>query len=215
MNDATPRLPLAFALALLLGLTPVARGESLLGSTPPVDTDAPQLRDIGVNAQIDPFAKGQWYYHSYGSATFGISDTDSGDLYLGHVGAGYFFVDDWSINLEGVFGGIDPETGDADSAVGLDLLLRWHMLTSDDHKLSLFGEAGAGLIWLDEPFPNGGTRQNFTPQAGVGVMWEMADNLNLLGGVRWHHISNADKTGDDRNPGYDGVMIFAGLTCTW
>jgi len=209
MTDFVTRLyRYAATLCCIVTLTPAF---TLADDIQPQTTQA-----AGADAvSLDPFARGQTYYHAYGSATFGLSATDDGDLYLAHVGGGYFFMDDVSINLEGVFGGIDPETGDADSALGLDLLLRWHFLNSDDHRFSLFAEGGAGLLWLDSNFPVSGTRQNFTPQAGVGVMWEALENVNLMGGVRWHHISNADKTGSDRNPGYDGVMIFAGLTCTW
>jgi len=202
----------------LLMLTSPAHAETLLAQaqTQPAEE---MLANSGpafeADTSLDPFAQGEWYAHTYGSATFGLSDSDDGNLYLGHVGVGYFFLDDWSINVEGVFGGVDPDTGTADTAVGLDLLFRWHFFTSDDHALSLFGEAGAGLIWFDSTFPATGTHQNFTPQAGLGVMWEVIKNVNLLGGVRWHHVSNANKTGADRNPGYDGVMVFGGLTCTW
>ncbi len=156
------------------------------------------------------FAQGTWTFQAYGSATLLHND---GDLYLAHVGVGYHIWDDFSINLEGI-GGIvndidDPRGGDSTSAFGFDLLLRWHFWKGDDW--SVYADGGVGMVWFESAFPHGGTHQNFTPQAGVGGTYRIADDLRLMGGVRWHHISNARKSGKNENPGYDGLMLYLGV----
>ncbi|MEX2215765.1 MAG: acyloxyacyl hydrolase [Phycisphaeraceae bacterium] len=164
-------------------------------------------------ASADPFAQGQWTGSAYASATFSIRD--KGDILLTHVGVGYFLWDGVSLNLEGVLGYTDAtEPGVSDGLTyGFDVLVRWHFWRGDDW--SVYTEGGAGMIWFDDAFPLGGTRQNFTPQAGIGFTYRCFDTCRLMAGVRWHHVSNAAKEGRSSNPGYDGVMIYAGIAFTF
>lgn len=157
----------------------------------------------------DPFAQGTWTVNAYGSITLGLHD--KGDIYLTHTGVGYHFIDGVSINLEGVLGYTDADEPFVSDGLtyGFDLLVRWHFW--HDGPWSVYLDGGAGVIWFDDAFPLGGTRQNFTPQAGVGVTYQCADFCRVMAGVRWHHVSNAGKDGAARNPGYDGVMIYAGV----
>jgi hypothetical protein len=62
----------------------------------------------------------------------------------------------------------------------------------------------------DSDEPDGGTYFNFTPQAGVGASFAVAEDTRLLAGVRWHHISNARSS--DNNPGRDSLEIYAGVS---
>ena len=163
------------------------------------DADAP-------GRQAPALSPGTWTVQTYGSATLG---NDEGRLYLSHVGGGYFVLDGLSVNLEGVFGAVDSERNGDPYAVGFDLLLRWHFLKTQ--SWSVFADGGAGMLWIEDRFPTSGTRQNFTPQVGLGVTLHLADQLNLIAGVRWHHISNASKRGEDRNPGFDGALVYGGL----
>ena len=166
------------------------------------------------------FLQGTWTFTAYGSATFG---DDAGELYLKHMGVGYHLWDYISINVEYISGYVSAEeyvgTGggggpvmrvDPDGfAVGFDLLVRWHFLHGD--AWSVYLDGGVGLIWFQEAFPIMGTRQNFTPQAGFGATVHVCDNVRLIVGARWHHISNASKKGESQNPGFDGVMVYAGI----
>jgi len=186
-------------------------GSSIMWAAPA----SAQPSALGPQSDAGPRDAGRWIANAYGSSTFGFSNGESGDLYLGHLGMGYYFWDNISINLEFVAGGVDPDFADTSSAVGFDLIGRWHFFESDDQNFSVFLEGGAGMLWTDDPFPAAGTHQNFTPQAGLGLTWDVGQRVRLLSGVRWHHISNADKTGEDRNPGYDGVMVYAGFNLTF
>jgi hypothetical protein len=52
---------------------------------------------------------------------------------------------------------------------------------------------------------------NFTPQLGIGFTYAFNDESQLMAGVRWQHISNADVKGRENNPGYDGAMFYLGM----
>ncbi len=171
-----------------------------------------QIPESDGSAYLPAFSKGTWTFQSYVSATVG---EDSGALYLGHFGAGYFVFDGFSVNLEAVLGGIRAqneagEGGGAFAAGGFDLLARWHVIRAD--KWSIYLEGGAGVLQSGQSFPAHGTHFNFTPQAGVGVTFEVLENARLMLGSRWHHVSNADIFSNSRNPGYDGLMFYGGLT---
>lgn len=159
----------------------------------------------------DAFAQGSWTLHSYGSAAFG---DEAGEVYAGHVGVGYHFFDGVSVNLELVGGTMDIDSargssgGDAGFG-GLDLLFRWHFLRGDGW--SLYADAGAGLMQSGESYPADGTHFNFRPQAGVGGTLRLADNLLLMGGARWLHVSNGYTHGEENNPGADSAMVYAGV----
>lgn len=168
-------------------------------------------RMSGVLDGLKPtlFLQSSWTFQTYGSVTVGDR---AGDVYLAHTGIGYFLWDDISINFEGVGGYVDSSVSSPDgdgSTLGFDVLARWHYRHSG--PLSLYVEGGIGMIWFEESFPRSGTHQNFTPQVGLGATLRLSNDIHLMGGVRWHHISNATKTGSDRNPGFDGAMIYGGL----
>lgn len=156
----------------------------------------------------DSFLKGTWTCQVYGSATVGSND---GQLYLAHVGVGYHILDNVSLNLEGVFGHLNAAEAGTDDGFtyGFDLLVRWHFVNRGDWTVYLDG--GAGMIWFEDRFPFGGSHQNFTPQFGVGFTWRLKEHLRVMAGVRWHHVSNANRNGDDENPGFDAAMIYAGV----
>lgn len=158
------------------------------------------------------FAPGSWTFQAYGSAAIGNS---AGEVYTGHVGVGYFFKDNWSINLEAIGGEIDLGQGaDGSAAVmGLDLLLRYYFHRVD--RWAFYAEGGAGFQQNSDPFPvgrtNAGTHFNFRPQAGMGLTYELTDEVGVMAGARWLHVSNANRKGQDENPGYDAVMFYSGL----
>lgn len=162
-------------------------------------------------AKAANFLQGSWSFQAYGSATVG---DDAGELYLAHAGLSYFLFDNFSVSFEGLGGVVDAEAvagaSDRDgSTIGFDLLARWFF--AHQGGFSVYAEGGIGMIWLEDAFPVNGTHQNFTPQVGMGAIWRATDNLHIMGGVRWHHISNARKSGKNNNPGFDGAMIYAGI----
>lgn len=162
---------------------------------------------------FEMFPRGLWTVQGYGSGTADLLGADSGNVLLGHVGVGYYVLNNVSLNLEGALGVTQARSRikEESLAYGLDLLLRWHILNFEDPGVSVYLEGGAGLLWTENPFPPGGTHQNFSPQGGLGVAWRLSDHLNLLSGARWHHISNASKGEPGTNPGYDGILGYVGL----
>ena len=48
------------------------------------------------------------------------------------------------------------------------------------------------------------------PQVGGGVTCAIAENLRLMAGLRWYHLSNAQP--NSTNPGVDMLEAYVGLT---
>ncbi len=182
---------------------------SAMGSVSPVHAE-PEVNLAGEVPRItgDPFDQGSWVYHGYASAAFG---DHAGEIYTAHAGLGYYFRDNLSVNGELLGGGIVIEDGPDDdaSAVGINILFRWHFMEGEDWTVYLDG--GAGLLQTSETFPASGTHFNFTPQGGIGGTLKLHGRSHLIGGVRWYHLSNNDKNGGVRNPGYDSALLYAGL----
>jgi hypothetical protein len=82
-------------------------------------------------------------------------------------------------------------------------------------RFSLYAEGSTGLVELDTDFPHYGTRFNFVERVGLGATYELVDNLHLIGGARWFHLSNADLDGAERNPAFDALEYYAGLIFTF
>lgn len=136
---------------------------------------------------------------------FGNSENRFG---LGGLGFRYFAIDDLSIGFE--FNGLrfDQESAENASGFNFNLLFRWHLLARDDR--SLYVDVGGGVIETDNDVPAGGSSFNFTPQIGAGISFEVSDNVRLITGMRWHHVSNSRTF--DSNPAQDSFLIYAGLS---
>lgn len=171
--------------------------------------DEPAMSDAAAPPHRgEAFAAGTWTFQAYGSASV---FADTGEIYQGHVGVGYHLWDGVSVNIEGVFGYVDANQPSVNNGFtsGVDLLFRCHVIRERD--FSIYIEGGAGLIWFEDEFPRRGTHQNFTPQAGLGFTYRLGESVRLMAGARWHHVSNANKSGVDSNPGYDAAMFYAGV----
>jgi hypothetical protein len=126
------------------------------------------------------------------------------------LAANYYVKDGFALGIEVVGYKLDAKNGFDDAgAGGFNLSLRHHVYERGD--FSLFLEAAFGMIYADDEFPPGGTRFNYTEQAGVGVTYRLKDNLFFVGGGRFIHISNAYIHGRDQNPGVNAFGGYAGL----
>jgi len=102
-----------------------------------------ETQNKSFRARRGSFATGQWLLTAYGSAAVGKT---SHQVYAGHVGLGYYFIDNLSLNLEGVGYFVDHARNSGGG--GVDLLPRWHYLAQDNGSLYLDG--GGGFIYIYE-----------------------------------------------------------------
>ncbi|MFP4143712.1 MAG: acyloxyacyl hydrolase [Phycisphaeraceae bacterium] len=160
---------------------------------------APPAAEPGPN----PFARGERTAQVYFTGTPMEDEQTQYDL---QAGAGYFFEDDWSINLTGLVGWVDPERDDDSAVVGLDLLFRYHFFRCG--RISLYADGGAGFQYAGTDFPSD-SHHNFRPQVGVGATLRLNDDAWLMGGARYLHISNANTS--EVNDGFDAAMPYVGL----
>lgn len=178
-------------------------------SLPAVIAAAPQSEEpseVTTTAAAAPFGTaGAWRWNIQGG---GGSDFDEIDFAFGGVSVSYFASDKISIELE-YNGMYYSQEGFADAyGLNFNLLFRWHFLQRENW--SLYVDGGAGLLATNENVPHNGSSFNFTPQAGVGITYEIADNVRMFTGARWHHVSNSGSF--ENNPGLDELQMYAGVS---
>jgi opacity protein-like surface antigen len=163
--------------------------------------------NIGVaQAESTPAfgAPDSWRWNIWGGYGNDFDDAQQG-LVAG--GVSWFFVENLSLDLELGVMGVDQEENDVLGG-NFNLLFRWHFLARENW--SLYADLGAGILITSNDVPDNGSSFNFTPQAGVGASFEVAHNVRVMTGVRWHHISNARTYHE--NPGRDSLMLYAGVS---
>src|SRR5687768_15488611 len=139
-----------------------------------------------VLAQDAHFAKGAWNLEVSGSYTTPIRFSEN-EFYSATVGAGYYIVDNLSLGAELQVYYADQPTTDT-MIVGLGPLLRWHVLAID--RFSLFLDAGGSVTYAWREVPEFGTHFNYTGKVGLGATYALREDLHLVGGIRYFHLSN-------------------------
>ena len=157
--------------------------------------------------------KDSWRWMLQVGGAFEVRDSDNRFMLLGG-GVSYFITDDLSLDLE-LNGMYFDQNGDDASGVNIALLLRWHFVARDTWSIYLDG--GAGVLETTRKVPgsspqepDGGSRFNFTPQAGGGFTLALDEHTRFFAGIRWYHISNAQLFED--NPGRDHIYLYAGVS---
>ena len=189
----------AVGLALAVALFPATRGAA--ADDPPT----PPWLGGPVNTHFD---QGSWTFQTYAGYLndLGPQDTEGG---FGTVGVGYYVWDNVSLSAE-FSGYFLAQPGDHDTgAAGGGVTLRHHLYNHG--RSSYFVDVAFSAVQASEPVPEDGTSFNFITQAGVGVAHGLSGGTHLLLGVRFTHLSNADRDGDDRNPSINGVSAYAGV----
>ena len=157
-----------------------------------------------------PFGtKDSWRWQLQAGAAAQVDNTHNRFGQLGG-GVSYFLIDDLSLDLD--FSGmyIDQE-GDNAVAVNMNMLLRWHFHHDRQRNWTLYLDGGIGLFQANEDVPAfKGSHFNFTPQLGGGVSWQVARDVQMLAGLRWHHISNANIF--DVNDGRDSAFVYVAVS---
>ena len=147
--------------------------------------------------------------------TLEILSTALGDLSNRHlvmggatVGAGYYIFDNLAIQSDLTGYGFN-EGKVSGEAIGWTLGLRHHLLKLG--RGTLFIDVSGGLIEASHEMPYGGTHFNDTFEVGPGVAFPLHSNIYLLGGVRYFHLSNGNRSGPDRNPSANGIQGVFGV----
>lgn len=202
---------ISIVLASLVGGSPVAMAQEAGAPTPPLrfihEPWSPQDEQAG-GPQADPLRYGQEGYDSW---VVGFSSAFQGSAFDQGFTFSYnrFLVEDIEWLLEAGLWNFYERGGDSAFGLSASLGFRWHFLTRD--RWTLFADAGIGLLGTTDTVPPEGTGFNFMPRVGVGFTHEIDESVRLIGGVRWHHISNARTRGDDRNPSRDAALIYLGV----
>jgi hypothetical protein len=120
-----------------------------------------------------------------------------------------FLVDDIEAFVEGGLWSFYDQGSNAAYGLSLGFGFRWHFLTRE--KWTMFADMGIAVLGTTDAVPVDGTEFNFMPRVGIGFTRELDENVRFIGGLRWHHISNARTRGDSRNPARDAPLLYAGL----
>ena len=172
----------------------------------PVTSLAAPAIDLGG----DSFRKGARTAEIEGAYIQPIRFSES-EFYQVNGAAGYYFGDAVALNLE--VGGSYVDQPDDDTAmISAGLLLRWHFLRAEHY--SLFVDGGVGVNMAEAAVPEFGTHFNYTGKGGVGATIRLREDLHLIGGARFFHLSNANLHGRDQNPSHDGVQYYLGVMFT-
>ena len=194
-NGPASYAAVALALAGALFLAPRAAADP---PTPP-----------WLGGPVNPhFVQGTWTFQTYAGYfnDLGPQDTEAG---FGTVGVGYHVWDNVSLSAE-ISGYFLAQPGDHDAtAGGAGVTLRHHLFNHG--RSSYFVDVAFSAVQASEPVPDDGTSFNFITQTGVGVAHGLSGGTHLLLGVRFTHLSNADREGDARNPSLNGVSAYAGV----
>jgi hypothetical protein len=168
--------------------------------------DTSQLNPkVLVGKRIGEFTKGHQKWQAYVSAA-GF-DKGKGEMYAFHLGYGYFFRDNFSVNIDALGSYIHSGIDDNGVAAGLDVIFRGHPLIGHDNLWSLYLELGAGLQQQSTNFA-GNRRFNFRLLGGGGATFLVAENARLMAGIRYLHISDAGIEGG--GGGFDGLQFYVG-----
>jgi len=154
------------------------------------------------------FPAGTWTADIYGAYTKNFV-YEYNKLGSGTVGVGYYFLDNVAINAE-ISGYYVHQRHGPDAAIGAgQALLRHHVFQSG--AFSLFLDAGAGISEASHRVPYYGTYYNYILETGIGGTYQLWDNVYLIGGARYFHLSNAALEGPRRNPGINATQGYVGI----
>ena len=159
-----------------------------------------------ANGRPAAFPKGTLTLQTYATYAGGI-DADS-DFGSAAFGAGYYVWDNVSLSLEASGYRVFQSSHDA-WAYGIAGVLRHHIIQFD--RTTIYADVAFGPVEATRHVPEGGTNFNFITRAGLGATYQIRDRLNMIGGVRYFHLSNARLEGSAKNPSINGVEGYVGL----
>ena len=90
----------------------------------------------------------------------------------------------------------------------LSVMLRWNGWRVGE--TAVFVEGGGGVSYASNEVPNRGTRFNLVFQTGAGLAHPLTSRIDLVGGLRWLHLSNNSLDGNSRNPDIQALGLYLG-----
>ena len=161
-----------------------------------------------VHGQItSTFPQGTWTLTSYGAYAHNF-DGERESIGSATAGIGYYIFNNFALNGE-IGYQYNGQSGPDANVSMLALLLRHHLFHAG--RFSFFIDFGVGVSYANQRTPTDGTYFNFIEKVGLGTTFQIKDNLNVLGGVRFFHMSNARIDGPERNPSINATQIYVGL----
>lgn len=155
---------------------------------------------------------GQWWLGVGGGV--GIGQTDGEGAVDGRftLTTSLFLVENFEFLMDWSLWGYTQDGPDTFGA-SWSFLFRLHFPFDEDNRTTVFVDGGVGIMGSLEEVPDHGTNVNFLPTIGVGLSHQLGDGpARIVGGVRWHHISNARIDGEENNPSRDGAMFYLAYT---
>jgi hypothetical protein len=197
------RIPVG--LGLLLILSSVIHAELRLMD------DQPLLLAETAPSPREPFSRGSWALDFCGSYIAHIRYSE--DYFTtASAGGSYYLFKNVALNLRLSGYAIDQPIDDGIGS-SFDLMGRIHLLKID--RLTVYFDGGGSRIWTNTAVPQGGTTYNWIGRVGGGATWNLYDNVHLMAGARYFHLSNGDEHGRINNPGYDGIETYVGVMITF
>ncbi len=151
----------------------------------------------------------RWTTDIFAGAAFA---DQQGELYT--VGASFErrFYEELSIAFQ-PFGGVGVGKSDASGVIGLDALIKHPIYKNKIFTVNF--EGGAGIQYAgSKSWPRDGSHFNWRPQAGFGVRFNTGNDLQLLFGARYMHISNGG-INKHSNSGVDEIFLYGGFQLTF
>ena len=154
------------------------------------------------------YPKGAFTLHAYAAYTDDVEHSGY-QIPSGSFGAGWYVANDFAIGAEANVIGFLQGEGDDTTAYNISVFLRHHFI--DTPKYTVFFDVLFGPEYSDDQVPGSGTYFNYLTRLGIGATTPINENTELMGGIRWFHMSNANTHGEDENPSINGVQYYLGV----
>jgi hypothetical protein len=177
-----------------------------------LDDEHPLLADVPATSPAkQPFDKDSWSLDLAGSYITHIRFSE--DYFTtGSARFNYYVFKNFAFTF-GLSGYLIDQPNEDATAGSFDIGGRLHLLRFDG--ITIYFDGGGSRIFSDTAVPEGGTTYNYIGRIGGGATIHLKDNIHLMLGTRYFHLSNGDVHGRINNPSYDGIESYAGLIFTF